>query len=169
MASERYSFSLTTFSPSGRSTGLAYQPFLLGGLYFGLKTIFIPLPKMIFSPSLATRRFCYSYRALVVIILPYSSLILPYDFLFSLFSPFSFFFPLFSFLSGIFPLFHIYLLPQMTSADIFPSSGRTGYFPFIDPDISICVPEMSRRHKTCIKSSRQIVLIRKLGHEQGRT
>ncbi len=97
------------------------------GLYFGLKTIFIPPPPSendIFSPSRDTS-FFDSYRGLFALILPYFAFLLP------LFLPFSHFLsPFFLFLSSFF-LFLLHFPPFFSFPfHIFsPKRHRLIFFP----------------------------------------
>jgi hypothetical protein len=98
------------------------------GLYFGSKTIFIPLSENdIFLPS-RCMSFFNSYCAFFALIIPYFAFILPFYVLFSLFlSPFFIFLPLSFFVFYISPPFSLplfILFPPNDMADI-PSPQNT--------------------------------------------
>jgi hypothetical protein len=104
------------------------------GLYFGPKTIFIPLPPSendIFPPS-CDMSFLDSQRSLFDLILPYFAIILPFYFPFSYFiSPFFLLLsPFFLFLLHFLPFsLHLFIFfPQMTAADSPPPPREGGVF-----------------------------------------
>ncbi len=112
---------------------------LYRGLYFGPKTIFIPLPfwKWYFSPSRDTS-FFDSHRGLFALILPYFAFILPFYFSFSHFlSPFLLFLSSFFLFLLYFPPFSLRLFIFFPPNDLdwyfSPSPPGGGYFPIYRP------------------------------------
>ncbi len=129
------------FKYNGKHNGvLLVFVFSCRGLYFHLKTIFIPpFPKMIFFSPRKTL-FFNSYRALFALILPYFFFFHLFYLLTSHFLSFSFsllpVFPFYSFSLTLPPFslpLSIFPPPQMPSADIFSPPRGGGYFPIYRP------------------------------------